>query len=83
MSQSLTLACLWVVVAALIAMLPMRRQFAPGIALLTSAPFLLAYLGFQHNPWIVLAASLAILSMFRRPLFYMTRRLIIRLKGQT
>ena len=82
MSLSLILSCLWVLVASLIAMLPMRRQFAPGIALLLSAPFLLAYLGYQHNPWIVLAASIAIISMFRRPLFYMSRRLISRLKGQ-
>lgn len=82
MSQSLTLACLWVVIAAIIAMLPMRCQFAPGIFLLISAPFLLAYLGYQHNPWVVLAASVAIISMFRRPLYYLARRLIIRLKGQ-
>ena len=69
MSLSLILACLWVVVAAIIAMLPMRRQFAPGLTLLLTAPFLLAYLGYQHNPWLVLAASIAIISMFRRPLF--------------
>lgn len=83
MSLSLTLACLWVLAASIIAMLPMRRQFAPGIALLIAAPFLLTYIGYQHNPWVVLAASIAVISMFRRPLFYMTRRLFIRLKGQT
>jgi len=83
MSLSLTLSCLWVIAASIVAMLPMRRQFAPGITLLLCAPFLLTYLGYQHNPWVVLAASIAILSMFRRPLFFMSKRLISRLKGQT
>lgn len=83
MSLSLTLACLWVVIAAIIAMLPMKRQFIPGLTLLLSAPFLLTYIGYQHNPWVVLAASIAIISMFRRPLFFLSRHLITRLKGQS
>lgn len=81
MSLSLILSCFWVIAASIVAMLPMRRQFAPGITLLICAPFLLVYLGYQHNPWVVLAASIAILSMFRRPLFFMSKRLILRLKG--
>lgn len=83
MSLSLTLACLWVLIAAIIAMLPMRRQFIPGVALLLTAPFLLSYLGYQHNPWVVLAACTAIISMFRRPLFFMSRHLINRVKGSS
>lgn len=82
MSLSLTLSCLWVVIAAIVAMLPMRRQFLPGITLLFTAPFLLTYLGYQHNPWVVLAASVAIISMFRRPLFFLSRHLIRRVRGQ-
>jgi len=81
MSTSLIMASLWVIAAALVAMLPMRRQFAPGIVLLIAAPFLLVYLGYQHGGWIVLAASVAIISMFRRPLFYMGKRLIQRVRG--
>ena len=46
MSTSLTLAALWVILAAIVALLPMRRQFAPGIVLLIVAPFLLVYLGY-------------------------------------
>ena len=83
MSLSLILSCLWVIAASIVAMLPMRRQFAPGFTLLLCAPILLVYLGYQHNPWVVLAASIAILSMFRRPLFYMLRHLVARMKGQT
>lgn len=81
MSLSLVLSCLWAIAASIVAMLPMRRQFAPGIMLLICAPVLLIYLGYQHNPWVVLAASIAILSMFRRPLFFMSKRLVSRLKG--
>lgn len=81
MSLSLVLSCLWAIAASIVAMLPMRRQFAPGIMLLICAPILLIYLGYQHNPWVVLAASIAILSMFRRPLFFMSKRLVSRLKG--
>ncbi len=81
MTGSLTLAAIWVILAAIVALLPMRRQFAPGIALLVAAPFLLIYLGYQHNAPIVLAASIAIISMFRRPLFYMGKRLIGRVRG--
>jgi len=74
MSASLILACLWVLAAALVAMLPMRRQFAPGLALLALAPLLLVYLGMQHNIWVVLAGVAALVSMFRRPLGYFLRR---------
>lgn len=82
MSLSLILLCLWVVAASIVAMLPMRRQFVPGISLLLCAPPLLLYLGYQHNPWVVLAASIAILSMFRRPLIHLLRHLKSRMKGQ-
>ena len=82
MSLSLILACLWVIAAALVAMLPMRRQFAPGFGLLICAPFLMVFLGYQHNLWVVLAASVAIISMFRRPLFYMLKRMKSRIGGQ-
>jgi len=81
MTLSLILACIWVVVAALVAMLPMRRQFAPGILLLILAPFVLVYLGYQHNVWVVLLACIAIISMFRRPLFFMLKNLINLGKG--
>ncbi|MCV2881332.1 DUF2484 family protein [Actibacterium sp. XHP0104] len=79
MTLSLTLACLWVVTAAVVAMLPMRYQYAPGIALLVAAVPLLVFLGREHNPWIVLAVLAAIISMFRRPLRVLVRHLRARL----
>ncbi len=40
MSVSLILGCIWVLAATVTAMLPMRRQYAPGITLLIVAPVL-------------------------------------------
>lgn len=74
MSLSLILACLWAIASAITAMLPMRQQYAPGITLLISAPFLLAFLGYQHGFWVVALCLAAALSMFRNPLIYFIRR---------
>ncbi|MBC55808.1 MAG: UDP-N-acetylmuramate--alanine ligase [Confluentimicrobium sp.] len=74
MTLSLTLACLWALAATITAFLPMRLQYAPGLALLVSAPVLIGYLGWQHDIWVVLAAVAGAVSMFRRPLFYLLRR---------
>jgi len=74
MSWSLILACLWAVASAITAMLPMRAQYLPGITLLISAPFLLAFLGYQHGIWLVLIGLAAAVSMFRNPLIYFGRR---------
>ncbi|MEQ9241328.1 DUF2484 family protein [Roseovarius indicus] len=68
------LACLWVIAAALVAMLPMRWQFVPGLALLLGAPVLIWRLGVEYG-WLAAAvALLAVLSMFRRPLQYYLKR---------
>lgn len=74
MSLSLILGCLWVLASAVVALLPMRLQFVPGIALLLAAPPLLVYLATQHSPWLVLAGVFAFVSMFRNPLRYFLKR---------
>ena len=76
MSPSLTSGALWVLAATATAMLPMRRQYVPGIMLLVVAPVLLAWIGWQHGGWIVGLTTLAFLSMFRNPLMYMGRRVM-------
>lgn len=74
MSLSLLLGCAWVVAATIVAMLPMRRQFAPGLVLLIAAPPLIGFIGWQHG-WILAALGFAaFLSMFRNPLRYLWRR---------
>jgi hypothetical protein len=74
MTLSLTFACLWVVAASVTAMLPMRRQMVPGLALLVAAPPLLVWVALDSGPWWALAGLLAILSMLRRPLIYFARK---------
>lgn len=74
MSTPLILGCLWVLASAIVAMLPMRAQMVPGVALLLAAPALLVWIGSEHG-WIWLAIGLfAFLSMFRNPLRYFLRR---------
>ncbi len=78
MTLSLILACLWVLAAALVALLPIRMQYAPGIVLLALAPLLLTYLSLQHGPWPVLVGLAVLISMFRRPLMVLLRHLRVR-----
>lgn len=70
MTAPLFVACLWVLAATATAMLPMRYQYAPGLALLIGALPLLGWIGWQHGVWITLVSTLAVLSLFRRPLAY-------------
>ena len=74
MSTPLVLGCVWVIAAAIVAMLPMKRQMLPGMALLLVAPVLLIWIGWVHG-WLWLVLGLfAFLSMFRNPLLYFARR---------
>ncbi len=74
MSPPLLIGCLWVVAAAITAMLPMKSQFPPGIVLLIAAPVLLIWIGSVHG-WLWLGVGLfAFVSMFRRPLIYFARK---------
>lgn len=74
MSLPVVIACLWVLASACVAMLPMRRQYIPGISLLIAAPFLIIWLGYTHGWWWVVVGLAAFGSMFRNPLIYMYRR---------
>lgn len=74
MSTPLVLGALWVIASAIVAMLPMRAQMVPGVALLIAAPVLLVWIGWTHG-WVWLALGLfAFVSMFRNPLRYFARR---------
>jgi hypothetical protein len=74
MSLPLILGALWVIASAVVAMLPMRAQMVPGVALLLAAPVLLVWIGWEHG-WVWLALGLfAFVSMFRNPLRYFARR---------
>lgn len=75
MSTSLIVGFFWVVASAITAMLPMRRQFLPGIILLIAAPGLIALIYADYGIWVAAAALFAFLSMFRNPLRYFWRKL--------
>ena len=73
-SLPLIFGALWIIAAAVTAMLPMRRQMLPGWTLLIAAPALLIWIGVTHG-WMWLAfGAFAFLSMFRRPLIYFARK---------
>ena len=70
MSLPLTFAALWVVAGTLVALLPMRFQYPPGLLLLLAAPCLLVWIGVAHGVWIAIAGALGFVSMYRHPLRY-------------
>ncbi len=75
MSLVLILSCLWVVATSIVAFLPMRLQFLPGLALLLVAPVLITWIGLAHG-WIWTGfAVFALASMFRRPLLAALRQI--------
>lgn len=70
----LVLGAAWVIAAAGVAMLPMRRQMVPGLCLLIAAPMLLIWIGVAEGwPWAAFGVF-AFGSMFRRPLIYLFRK---------
>lgn len=74
MSTSLILGCLWVLASTATAMLPMRRQMIPGVALLIAAPVLLWFIAAEHGLIVFGLTLLAALSLFRNPIIYFARR---------
>lgn len=79
MTAALIAGCLWVIAAAITAMLPMRGQMMPGVALLVGAPVLIVWIGMTHGwVWTVIGL-LAFASMMRNPLRYLWARA----RGQT
>ena len=73
-SLPLIFGALWIIAAAITAMLPMRRQMLPGWTLLIAAPVLLIWIGWVHGWLWVAFGTFAFLSMFRRPLIYFARK---------
>lgn len=75
---SVVFASLWVVAATVVAMLPMRLQFPPGIVLLISAPALIVWLGHDYGWFLSVLAFAAFASMFRKPIRFYWRRWAVR-----
>ena len=69
----------WIVLAALVACLPMRLQYPPGLTLLLLAPPLIVWLALDHGLLLAAFGLFAFGSMFRRPL----RHLLAKARGTT
>jgi fatty acid desaturase len=78
MNWPVVIAALWVLAATVVALLPMRMQYVPGVALLLVAPVLIIWLAVLYGWWVGVLALLAFISMFRNPLRY----LLARARGQ-
>lgn len=63
-------ACLWAVAATVVALLPMRLQYVPGVILLALAPCLIIWIALSVTWWAGLLSLAAFVSMFRNPLRY-------------
>ncbi len=74
MSGPLAAACLWVLAATVTALLPMHRQYPPGLTLLALAPVILVWVGVEHGFWAAFAGTAGFASMFRNPLIYLVRK---------
>ena len=81
MPLSLILTCLWVLAAALVALLPMRHQYVPGLALLILSVPLVVFVGRELGAIWIAVVLFAVLSMFRRPLIALARHLQRRIAG--
>lgn len=69
------LAIAWVFASVGVAMLPVRKQYYPALALLIAAPILIFLAGQQYGWVYALLGFIAFVSMFRNPLRYIAARL--------
>ncbi len=75
MTASLTLACVWAIIASIVAMMPRRFHWPAAVVLIVSGIPLLGWVTYQNGPlWgmLVLAGGA---SMLRWPILHLLRRL--------
>jgi len=65
----------WVFASVGVAMLPVRRQYYPALALLIAAPVVILMAGMQYGWVYSVLGFAAFVSMFRNPLRYIAARL--------
>jgi hypothetical protein len=74
MTVSLFLACLWVIVANVLAMLPSRdNHWTRAYVLMGLGLPLLGFVAWENGPWVALAMLVAGMSLLRWPLRYLLR----------
>ena len=67
----MVVSSIWVLLATVTALLPMRFQYVPGLTLLALAPVMIIWLGADFGWGWSVAAFLGFASMFRNPLRYL------------
>ncbi len=74
MSLSLILACIWALLANVLAMLPSRdNHWRRAYVLIAVGIPILGYVTYQNGPWWGLAVLLAGMSVLRWPVIYLSR----------
>ena len=74
MSMPLALACLWLVVANLLAMIPSRdNHWTRAYVLMALGVPLLVWIAWEHGVWIALLVLAAAMSLLRWPVVYLLR----------
>jgi hypothetical protein len=74
MSLSLILACLWALVANILAMTPSKDYHWRNAYILIGVGIpILGYVTWQHGPWIGLLIMVAAMSVLRWPVIYLGR----------
>ena len=74
MTLSLMMACLWALVANLLAMLPSRdNHWRRAYVLIAIGIPILGYVTYQNGPWWGLAVLMAGMSVLRWPVIYLSR----------
>ena len=74
MSLSLILACLWALVANILAMTPSKDYHWRNAYILIGVGIpILGYVTWQHGPWIGLLVMVAAMSVLRWPVIYLGR----------
>ncbi|MBM1557370.1 DUF2484 family protein [Sulfitobacter mediterraneus] len=85
MSLSLTLACLWAVVANVLAMTPSKDQHWRNAYILIALGLpIVGYVAVQHGPWVALLVLVGACSVLRWPVIYLgrwLRRVVLRRDG--
>ena len=82
MTVSLILACLWALVANVLAMTPSKDYHWRNAYILIGLGIpLLGYVTWENGPWIGLIVMVAAMSVLRWPVVYLTRWVKLKLKG--
>ena len=74
MTLSLTFACIWAVIANVLAMTPSKDQHWRNAYILIAIGIpILGYVTYQNGPWIGLLVLAAGMSVLRWPVYYLMR----------